>query len=89
MKDCCPMELFSSSNINKAIERGDWSFVFYALPFNLMINSIQNPCISFELRMFNLETAYYFMLYYLYQLKDSISPVHSRIGIIRMINTII
>lgn len=89
MKDCYPMELFSSSNINKAIERGDWNFVFYSLPFNLMINSIRNPNISFELRKFNLEVAYYFMMHYLYQLKDSISPVHSRIGIIRMINTII
>lgn len=89
MKDCYPLEIFSSSHINEAIEHGDWNFVFYALPFNLLINAIRNPSISFELRKFNLEVCYYFMMHYFYQLNDSSSPPHSRIGIIRMINTII
>ena len=81
--------MYSLGNINKAIEHGDWNFVFYSLPFNLMINAIRNPNISFELRKLNLEVAYYFMLHYFYQLKDSISSVHTRIGITRMINTIV
>ena len=89
MKDCYPMKLYSSANINKVIERGDLNFVFYSLPFNLMINAIRNPNITFELRKFNLEIAYYFVLHYFYQHKDSISTVNARIGIIRMINTII
>ena len=72
-----------------AIEHGDWNIVFYSLPFNLMINAIRKPNISFELRKFNLEVAYNFMSHYFCKLKDSISSVHTRIGIIRMINTIV
>ena len=89
MKDNYPFMIFSSSTIEKAIQNNDWNFVFYALPFNLIINAVRNPYLSFELRKYNLETAFYFMINYLYQMNDSISPPLSRIGIIRMINTII
>ena len=89
MKDCYPLEMFSSKHISEAIERGDWNFVFYSLPMNLMVNAIRNPDLSFELRKYNLEVCFYFMLHYLYQMNGSVSPPHSRIGIIRMINTII
>ena len=89
MEDCYQTKLYSSANINKVIERGDLNFVFYSLPFNLMINAIRNPNILFELHKYNIEIAHYIMLHYFYLHKDSNSAVHTRIGIIRMINTII
>lgn len=54
-----------------------------------MINAIRNPFLSHDLRKFNLETSFYFVLHYLYQYDESIAPLISRIGLIRIINTII
>lgn len=53
-----------------------------------MINSICNPHPSHELRKNNFETCFYFILHYLYQFISSVSPQITRIGLIRMINTI-
>lgn len=60
MKDSYHFEIFSSENIIKANKYIDYSFIFYSLPFNLLINAIRNPDISHELRMFDLESSYYF-----------------------------
>lgn len=89
MKDSYPFTIYSTTNINIAIEKGDWNFVFYAVPLNLLINADRNPYLSFDLRKYNLEVCYYFMMHYLYQYNNSISPPLSRIGLIRLINTII
>lgn len=89
MKDQYPLEIYSADNILKSIENGNWNFVFYSLPFNLMINAIRNPYISHDLRMHHLETCYYFILHYLYQFNESIAPPSTRITLIRMINTIV
>ena len=89
MKDHYPLEIFSSKNILKALEKNKWHFIFYSIPFNLMINAIRNPFLSHDLRKFNLETSFYFILHYLYQYNESIAPPISRIGLIRIINTIV
>ncbi|KAK8858330.1 hypothetical protein M9Y10_039614 [Tritrichomonas musculus] len=89
MKDSYPFEIFSSTYILKAIDKKQWSFIFYSIPFNLIINSIRNPHLSHDLRQFNLETGYYFILHYFYQYNKSLAPPISRIGLIRIINTII
>ena len=89
MKDCYPLKIYSSKNNLKAINDKDWAFIFYSLPFNLMINSVCNPHLSHELRKYNLETCFYFVLHYLYQFKSSVSPPITRIGLIRMINSIV
>ena len=89
MKDNYPLEIFSSKNILNAIEKNDYAFIFYSLPINLLINSIRNPDLSHDLRFFNLETGYYFLLHYFYQYKESVGPPISRIGLIRFINTVI
>ena len=89
MKDHYPLEIFSSKNILKAMEKNNWHFIFYSIPFNLMINAIRNPFLSHDLRKFNLETSFYFILHYLYQYNESIAPPISRIGLIRIINTIV
>lgn len=54
-----------------------------------MINAIINPNLFHKIRKYNLETCFHFMFHYIYQFKDSISPPISRIGLIRMINTIV
>ena len=72
MKDNYPLEIFSSKNILNAIEKNDYAFVFYSLSINLLINSIRNPDLSHDLRFFNLETGYYFLLPYFYQYKESV-----------------
>ena len=89
MKVNFPLELYSSDHIIQAINENNWNFVFYSLPFNLMINSVRNPFISHDLRMFNLETTYYFILHYFYQFSNSLSPPGTRITVIRMLNTIV
>lgn len=54
-----------------------------------MINSICNPNLSNDARKFNLETCFYFIHHYIYKFKDSIIPPISKIGLKRMINTIV
>ena len=48
MKDSYPFDIFSSENIIKVNKYIDYSFIFYSLPFNLLINAIRNPDISHE-----------------------------------------
>ena len=89
MKDSYPFEIFCADHILNAIGKNIWEFVFYALPFNLLINSIRNPNLSYALRNFNLELSFYFMIHYFYQMKNSVAPPATRILIIRFINTIV
>lgn len=89
MKDNYPFEIFAQSHIIKAIENNNWEFVFYALPINLIINAIRNPYLSNSIRKYFFETAFYFLMKIFYEMRSLKSPMHSRIGIIRMINTIV
>lgn len=88
MKDHYPLTLFSSETIEAAIKNNKWDFVFYATPFNFIINAIRNPFISIQLRQQLLEASFYFLIQFFYECKNE-APVHSRIGIIRLINTVI
>lgn len=88
MKDYYPLTLFSSETMEVAIKNNKWDFVFYAVPFNFLINAIRNPYLSVQLRQQLLETSFYFLFHFFFEcIKDA--PIHSRIGIIRLINTTI
>ena len=59
MKDSYPLEIFCSKHINDSIEKNNYEFIFYSIPFNLLINCIRNPYLSFDLRKYLLETSFY------------------------------
>ena len=79
MKDSYPFEIFCADRILNAIGKNIWEFVFYSLPFNLLINSKRNPNLSYALRNFNLELSFYFMIHYFYQMKNFEAPPATRI----------
>lgn len=64
-------------------------FFYYSLPINLLINAIRNPNLSNEVREYLLETAFCFLMKLFYDCMYMKSPPHSRIGLIRLINTVI
>lgn len=55
----------------------------------MLINAIRNPYLSNAVRQYLLETAFYFLMKSFYESRLLKSPMHSRIGIIRMINTVV
>ena len=67
----------------------NYNFIYYSLPTNLIISSIRNPDLSNDVRLYLLKTSFYFLIKLLYELQFLKSPPHSRIGVIRLINTLI
>ena len=67
----------------------NYNFIYYSLPTNLIISSIRNPNLSNDVRLYLLKTSFYFLIKLLYELQFLKSPPHSRIGVIRLINTLI
>lgn len=89
MKDCYPLELFAERHIHKALETKNWNFIYYSLPINLLTNAIRNPYLANEVRMYLLETSFYFLIKLFYDLPNLKSVPHTRIGVIRLINTVV
>lgn len=89
MKDAYPLKIFSTETVMKSFEFKDFHILFFILPFNLIIESLKNPNISVELRIFLLDISYQFLFFHLFQKNLNKNSIHSRIGITRIINTII
>lgn len=89
MKDSYSLKLFSTETVLKSIEFKDYHLLFFILPFNVIIESLKNPNLSIDSRVFLLDLAYQFLFFHLFQKNYNKNSIHSRIGIERIINTII
>ncbi len=89
MTDSYPLKLFSTETVLKSIEFKDYHLLFFILPFNVIIESLKNPNLSIDSRVFLLDLAYQFLFFHLFQKNYNKNSIHSRIGIERIINTII
>ena len=89
MKDCYPLALFSNESVKKSLLQSQSDVLFFIIPFNCMIESLHNPHLSTDVRQYLLEFAFYFILHHLYSFKKNPRSILSKIGLIRMLNTII
>lgn len=89
MKDAYPLYMFSNDTLNKAISFKDYHILFFLFPFNLLIECIRNPNLSIQCRLFLLDISFQFLIFHLFQKNYNKNSIHSRIGIERIINTII
>lgn len=62
---------------------------FFAVPFNCIIEGLHNPHLSIDARLYLFELAFDFIMHYLYNPKDNPISITTRIGLIRILNTII
>ena len=62
---------------------------FFAVPFNCVIEGLHNPRLSIDARLYLFELEFDFNMHYLYNQKDNQISITTRIGLIRILNTII
>lgn len=90
MKDSYPLLLFSFQVFKTMCERGNYAHAFFVLPYFFLAESIRNPILSNDSRIYYLEVSFWIILYFFHQ-HNLVKKhyVHSKIGLIRTLNTIL
>lgn len=90
MKDSYPLLLYSFEVFKEACNRRNFAHAFYLLPYVFIAESVRNPILSNNSRLYYLEVAFWVIFYFFNQSCYVKSHgVHSKIGHIRTLNTII
>lgn len=86
MKDSYPLFLFGFESFMKSVDFNQSHFLI--CPFFLIIEAVRNVRLNLQTRKSYLRSAFYFVNYFLHQV-GYIKTIDSRIGLIRLMNTIL
>lgn len=90
MKDSYPLLLYSFDTFKSACKQKKYAHAFYILGYCFLAEAVRNPILSNEARMYYLQVSFWVILYFYHQhnyVKNH--GVHTKIGLIRSLNTIL